>query len=117
MPDYLPAALHKFQHTTLTCPQDYPHAWKTPAYGATVQWADNPNESPVLPPQSITLIRQIIGTLIYYDTAVDPTMLAALGSITAQKSKATQKTYDEVLWILNYKPTILVLPSAIWPVT
>ena len=65
MPNYLPAALHKFQHTTPTCPQDSPHAWKNPLYGATVQWADNPDESPILPPQSITLVQYIIGTLVY----------------------------------------------------
>ena len=29
-------------------------------------------------------------------------MLAALGFIAAQQSKATHKTYDEVFWILNY---------------
>ena len=29
-------------------------------------------------------------------------MLAALSSIAAQQSKATQQTYDEVLWLLNY---------------
>ena len=29
-------------------------------------------------------------------------MLAALGSIAAQQPKANQKTYDEVLWLLNY---------------
>ena len=29
-------------------------------------------------------------------------MLAALGFINAQQSKATHQTYDDVLWILNY---------------
>ena len=102
MPNYFPAALHKFQHPTPSCPQDPPHAWKKPAYGATVQWADNPDESPVLPPHSITLEQRIIGTLLHYAISVDLTMLATLGSIAAQKSKATQQTYGEVLWLLNY---------------
>ena len=88
MPDYLPAALHKFQDTMPTFPQYSPHAWETPEYGATVQWADNLNKSPILPPHSITLVQHIIVTLLYYAIASDPTMLAALGSIAAQQSKA-----------------------------
>ena len=102
MPNYLPAALHKFQHPTPKCPQDFPHAWKKPVYVAAVQWTDNPDKSPILPPQSITLVQQIIRTLLYYAISVDPNMLAALGSIAAQQSKAIQQTYDEVLWLLNY---------------
>ena len=81
MPNYLPAALHNLQHTTPTLPQDPPHAWKTPEYGATVQWADNSDKSPVLPPQFITLVQQIIRNLLYYAISVGPTMLAALVSI------------------------------------
>ena len=29
-------------------------------------------------------------------------MLVALGSIASRQAKATDKTYDECLWILNY---------------
>ena len=65
MPNYLPATLHKFQHTTPACPQDSPHAWKKPVYGTTVQWANNPDEYPVLSLKSIILIQQIIETLLY----------------------------------------------------
>ena len=100
--EYLPADLHKFQHPLPTCPQDSLYAWKTPAYGATFQWADNPDDSPILTAKSITLLQQIIGTLLYYAIAVEPTMIAALGSIAAQQSKATHKTYSEVLWLLKY---------------
>ena len=50
MLDYITVALHKFQNTTPACHQDSPHAWNKPVYGVTVQWANNPNESPGLPP-------------------------------------------------------------------
>ena len=48
-----------------------------------------------------------MGTLLYYSIAVDPTMLTALGSISAQQSKGTEKTYADRLWILNYAATHL----------
>ena len=46
-----------------------------------------------------------MGTLLYYSIAVDPTMLTDLGSIAAQQSKGTEKTYAATLWLLNYAAT------------
>ena len=34
-------------------------------------------------------------------------MLTALGSITAQQSKGTGKTYADTLWLINYAATHL----------
>ena len=50
-------------------------------------------------------MQQIVGTLLYYSIAVDPTILNALGSIAAQHSKGTEKTYADTLWLLNYAAT------------
>ena len=57
--------------------------------------------SPLLPAKTINIVQQIVGTLLYYSIAVDPTMLSALGSIAAQQSKGTEKTYSDTLWLLN----------------
>ena len=50
-------------------------------------------------------MQQIVGTLLYYSIAVNPTMLTALGSITAQQAKGTEKMYVGTLWLLNYYAT------------
>ena len=50
-------------------------------------------------------MQQILGTLLYYSIAVDPTILTALGSIAAQQSKFTEETYADTFWILNYIAT------------
>ena len=50
-------------------------------------------------------MHQIVGTLLFYSIAVDPTILIALGSIAAQQSKGTEKTYANTLWLLNYAVT------------
>ena len=50
-------------------------------------------------------MQQIVGTLLYYSNAVNPTMLTALGSIATQQSKGTEKTYADTLWLLNYAAT------------
>ena len=36
---------------------------------------------------------------------MDPTILTALGSIAAQQSKVTGKTYADTLWLLKYAAT------------
>ena len=46
-----------------------------------------------------------MGTLLYYSIAVDPTILAALGSFAAQQSKFTEETYADTFWLLNYTAT------------
>ena len=102
MPTYIQEALNKFQHPAPSRPHNAPHAWNQPVYGAAVQYSDQPDNSPLLPPKSINLVQQIIGTLLYYAIAINPTMLVAIGAITSQKSKATQTTRDATVWLLNY---------------
>ena len=102
MPTYIKDALHKFQHPAPSRPQDAPHAWNQPVYGAAVQYADQPDNYPLLLPKSSNLFQQIIGTLLYYAIAVDPTMLVSIGAITSQQSKATRETRDATVWLLNY---------------
>ena len=102
MPGYIRAALHKFQHKWNQRRQDAPHSWNQPTYGAKVQYADDPDDSPPLLQKEVRLVQQVAGTFLYYAMAVDCTMLVALGSITSTQANATEKTFAEVLWLLNY---------------
>ena len=102
MPNYLKEALHKFQHPTPPCPQNAPHSWKYPTYGAKIQYAHDTEHSTLFPPKYIHLVQQIVGTLLYYAITVDPTMLVALGTLYLLYSKATKNTYNATLWLLNY---------------
>ena len=105
MPKYLQTSLLKFQHLAPKLPQHAPHSWAKSIYGAHVQYTKDDDSSPLLPAKTINLVQQILGTLLYYYITVDPTMLTALGSIAAQQSKVTEKTYADTLWLLNYANT------------
>ena len=70
-----------------------------------MQYAPDNNSSPLLPTKTINLVQQIVGTLLYYSVVVKPTMLVALGSISVQQAKGTEKTYADTLWLLNYAAT------------
>jgi hypothetical protein len=102
MPGYIDEALHRFQHPAPSRPHHSPSKWTEPIYGAKVQYADNPDVSPPLDAKAVTFVQRVVGTLLYYAFAIDPTMLVALGSIAATQSQATSKTYDATVWLLNY---------------
>ena len=45
--------------------------------------------------------QQVVGKVLYYERAVDPTMLVTLNTIAAEQSKGTQETSKTVVQILN----------------
>ena len=50
-------------------------------------------------------IQQIIGTLLYYARAVDPTLSVTLSALAAEQSNGTEKTAKAVKKLLNYCAT------------
>ena len=70
-----------------------------------MQYAPDNDYSPLLTAKTINLVQKIVGTLLYYLIAVDPTMLTDLGCIAAQHAKFTEKTYADTLRLLNYAAT------------
>jgi hypothetical protein len=75
MPGYIKDVLHKFQHPMPKRPQYAPHIWTVPVYGQRIQYAPLPDDPP--PPataQEITRAQAIVGTLLYNDRAVYPTI-------------------------------------------
>jgi hypothetical protein len=62
---YIKEALHTFQYTPPTCPENAPHTWSPPVYGAKTQYIEE---------HHVTCIQLLAGTLLYYAGAVDPTL-------------------------------------------
>ena len=82
MPKYVKADLHNFQCPNHLESQDAPHQWNSPTYGTVTQYANPEDESEPLPPEGITMVRKIVGAFLYYDLAVDSTMLVAMSNLT-----------------------------------
>jgi hypothetical protein len=104
MPTYIAKALHKFQHTPPTKPQDPPHDHTEPVYGQKVQLANKDN-SPSLNASGTKRVQEVSGTLLYYARTVDPTMLCALNEITMAQSAPTEATAQKCTHILDYAAT------------
>jgi hypothetical protein len=105
MPGYITDALHKYQHLMPTRPQHAPHIWTEPSYGTHIQYAPSPDESLSASKKEIIRAQQIVGTLLYYACAVDPTIIFALSTLASRISTATATTMSGVNHLLDYCST------------
>ena len=104
MPNYIPNLLAQLQFES-TKTEHAPHNHNVPIYGKHVQYQTDGPTLPILPKKEITKIQQVVGSLLYYARAVDPTLLVALGSIASEQNKPTAKTAEAITKILNYVAT------------
>jgi hypothetical protein len=102
MPGYIKAALHKYQHAAAARPEHSPHTWSPPIYGAKTQYVEDKTTSPALSDKDVNKLQELTGTLLYYDRAVDPTLIMPINVLASEQSKATAITADKVIKILNY---------------
>jgi hypothetical protein len=103
MPGYIDKALQRFDHTRPQRSQNSPHQHVIPTYGARAQYAEpDIPAGPLLDKDGKKYIQAVIGTLLYYSRAVDPTMLVALNAIATQQASPTQKTMEQVKQLLDY---------------
>jgi hypothetical protein len=105
MPGYAKAILHCFQHPDPVRPHHSPHKHQTINYGAKVQFVE-PDDvtNPLTAEQKVTL-QQVVGCLLYYEHAIDPTMLVALSTLASAQTKGTQATTEAMVQLLNYCAT------------
>jgi hypothetical protein len=102
MPTYISKALTRFQHSPPLKPQHSPYQSSPIQYGTKVQLTKDPDTSPKLSPAQIKHIQQVVGTLLYYSRAVDPTLAAALSTIASQQTNGTQAVLDACKQLLDY---------------
>jgi hypothetical protein len=102
MPGYIDKLLARFEHKPPLKPQHSPHAAPPRKFGQDAQEPIEHDHQPILPPDQIKRIQQIIGTILYYARAVDITTLVALSSIAAEQTKATESTETKIVQLLDY---------------
>ncbi len=88
MPGNINKALTKYQHSKPVSPQHAPYKAAPIQHGIPVQRMEVNSTQP-LTPKEIKRIQDIVGTLLYYAGAVDPTLIATLSAIAAQQSNGT----------------------------
>ena len=105
MPGFIERALLRFKHDMPHKPQHSPHRAAQPIYGKQQQLTPEPDRSPLLNAADTKTVQEIVGTLLYYARAVDPTLLTALSTLSTQQAKGTKQTMLDIVQLLNYCAT------------
>jgi hypothetical protein len=105
MPGYIERALTRFRHPFPKKPQHNPFHYTQPEYGAKVQYEPEADTSDKLDDMGKKRIQEILGTLLYYARAVDPTLLVTVSSLARQQKAPTVKTMAAVNHLLDYCAT------------
>jgi hypothetical protein len=95
-------ALELFQQTPPHRQEHSPHAWTKPIYGTHPRLTSPINDKALLPPADLTRIQEITGTLLFYASAIDSTMLVALDTIASNQYRGTQATAQALTQLSSY---------------
>ena len=102
MPGYIERLLDHLKHPKPKRQVDAPHRWRKPEYGKTTQYNIPIDNSPYLTAAAAILLQSIVGSLLFYSRAVDPSMLPGLNEISTQQSQTTVATQQKLTQLLDY---------------
>jgi hypothetical protein len=101
MHNYIHKALELFQAQELTTAGS-PITYTPPVYGLKVQPQELVDETNLISPERKRRIQQIVGKLLYYARAVDPTMIAAINKVASQQARPTEEVEVQSIRLLQY---------------
>jgi len=105
MPNYVQKALVRFAAEDIQTAKS-PAIYVPPVYGSRKQQrAVIDSSEPITCAKRKKRIQQIIGTLLYYARAVDPTMLTALNKVASRQANPTIAVEQAAERILSYAKT------------
>ncbi len=102
MPGYIKKKLQEYKHLLLGRIQYCPYSPEPKKFGSDAQAPLLPDATPVLDTKRIKQIQQIVGSILYYAHVVDMTVLMALSSIAVEQIKASEKTMERCIQLLDY---------------
>jgi hypothetical protein len=111
----LPKAMTQFKHETPNNIQTSPHQHTAIQYRAKTQFVADKEVSPPLNKEEMKYIQTVVGTLLYYAKAVNPTILPALSTIGTKQATSTQATMETIKQLLDYCATqeeVIIMYSA-----
>ena len=105
MPAYIEQLLKRLAHPKPPRPVHAPHQWNKPVFGQHIQTGTDHDNSAKLPTTEIKVIQSIVGAVLYYTRAVDPTMYPALNEASLPQASPTQQTLKKCNQLLDYVST------------
>lgn len=101
MPGYIDKVLTRFREWAGTRKVQSPGIYNVPQYGTRVQYATEDDTEP-LSKRDVKTLQEIVGSVLYYARAVDPTMLTATNHIASQQALPTQAVRAQAERLLQY---------------
>jgi hypothetical protein len=101
MPNYITKALLKSQHPAQS---NTPYKTAPIQFRARVQTVTTDTTAP-LSKECIKRMQDIVGTLLYYGCAADPTILSAISPIASQQAQGMEAMADTCHQLLDYVAT------------
>ena len=105
MPGYIERALTRFNHPFPKKPQHNPFKFVQPEYGTTIQYEADADTSEKLDKKGQKRVQEVLGTMLYYARAVDPTLLVTVSSLARQQKDPTVNTMNAINHLLDYCAT------------
>ena len=105
MPGYIEKLLKRLTHPKPLPPVHAPHQLNKPVFGWHIQTGTDDDTVPNLPTKEIKVIQSIIGALLYYTRAVDPSIYPALNEVSLLQASPTQQTLQKCTQLLDYVST------------
>jgi hypothetical protein len=105
MPGYVQKMLTCFRPQFLDTahrPTRTPGRYIAPIYGQKSSQLTTVDNSPRLPPESVTELQAIIGTLLYYARAVDPSLLPIANELASKQTQPTAAVMHATNRALSY---------------
>jgi hypothetical protein len=82
-----------------------PYKWNLSVYGAKTQCIEDGEDSLDLSPTDANYLQQHGCTLLYYDRALDPTLIMSVNVLASEQTRATADTAEKNIKLLNYCTT------------
>ena len=105
MPGYITKQLQKYQHEIAKRPQYSPYPSALKKYGSSAQEPIKSDDYKTSGRDKINCIQKIVGSTLYYERSVDPTILMALSTLSSEQAKATMQTIKNLHQQLDYLVT------------
>jgi len=102
MPNYIQQALIRFGITPSNISTDSPLLYVPPVYGSSKQQKPTTDDTPKLNDDQIKRLQEVVGVLLYYARAVDPTIIVAVHKIASKIHRSTAATNSAADRLLQY---------------
>jgi hypothetical protein len=102
MPGYIKKKFQEYGHIIPRKIQGCPYSPELKIFGTEAQASFPQDNMPKLDKKGIKRVQKNVGSILYYAQAVDMTVLMALSTITVNQTKATKRTMEQCMQLLDY---------------